>query len=74
MQRNRLPMFLDSASSTNLLSLYICRAENVLGRVTLMPCYIPPCPTVLETGLELQQIPVWGEATESGSMSSTSGC
>jgi hypothetical protein len=40
MQRNGVPMFFDSASSTNLPSLYICRAENVLGRVPLMPCYI----------------------------------
>jgi hypothetical protein len=31
-------MFFDSASS--LPSLYICRAENLLGRVPLMPCYI----------------------------------
>ncbi len=35
---------------------------------------IPPCPTALGTGLELLQIPAWGEATEAGSMSSTSGC
>jgi hypothetical protein len=84
MQRNEVPMFFKSASSTNLPSLYICRAENVLGRVPLMPCYIsgnthptlpagthiPPCracPTALGTGLELLQIPAWGEATEAGS-------
>jgi hypothetical protein len=33
---------------------------------------IPPCPTAptaLETGLELLQIPAWGQATEAGSMS-----
>jgi hypothetical protein len=35
---------------------------------------IPPCPTALGTGLELLQIPAWGEATEAGSISSTSGC
>jgi hypothetical protein len=40
MQHNGVPMFFDSASSTNLPSLYICRAENVLGRVPLMPFYI----------------------------------
>jgi hypothetical protein len=33
-------MFYDSASSTNLPSLYLCRAENVLGRVPLMPCFM----------------------------------
>jgi hypothetical protein len=33
-------MFFDSASSTILPSLYICRAENVLGRAPLMPYYI----------------------------------
>jgi len=42
MQSNGVPMFFDTASSTNLPSLYVCslRAENVLGRVPLMPCYI----------------------------------
>ena len=40
MQRKGVPIFFDSASSTNLPSLYICRTENVLGRVPLMPCYI----------------------------------
>jgi hypothetical protein len=40
MQSNGVPMFFDSASSTNLPSLYICRAEKVLGHVPLMPCYI----------------------------------
>ena len=40
MQRKEVPIFFDSASSTNLPSLYIYRAENVLGRVPLMPCYI----------------------------------
>jgi hypothetical protein len=34
----------------------------------------PPCPTAVGTGLELLQIPAWGEATEADSMSSTSGC
>jgi hypothetical protein len=39
--------------------------------------HIPPCPTAFGTGvtgLELMQIPAWGEATvmEAGSMSSTS--
>jgi hypothetical protein len=33
-------MLFYSASSTKLPSLYFCRAENVLGRVPLMPCYI----------------------------------
>ena len=40
MQRKEVPIFFDSASSTNLPSLYIYRDENVLGRVPLMPCYI----------------------------------
>jgi hypothetical protein len=37
---------------------------------------IPPCPTALGTGLELLQIPAWGETTEAGpqARSSTSGC
>ncbi len=39
---------------------------------------IPPCPTALGsklgTGLELLQIPAWGEAREAGSMSSITGC
>jgi hypothetical protein len=33
-------MFYDSASSTNLPSLYLCRAENVLGRVPMMQCFV----------------------------------
>jgi hypothetical protein len=33
-------MFSDSASSTNLPSLYLGRAENVLGRVPMMPCFV----------------------------------
>ena len=40
MKREGGPMFYDSASSTNLPSLYLCRAENVLGRVPLMPCCV----------------------------------
>ena len=40
MKREGVPMFFDSASSTNLPSLYLCRAENVLGRVPLMPCFV----------------------------------
>jgi hypothetical protein len=41
--------------------------------------HIQPCPTASAPGLELLQIPAWpgesrGEATEAGSMSSTSGC
>jgi hypothetical protein len=48
MQRNGVPMFFDSASSTNLPSLYLCRSCNVLGRVPLMPCYVRgnPHPTL----------------------------
>ena len=33
-------MFYDSASSTNLPSLYLCRAENVLGHVPMMLCFV----------------------------------
>ncbi len=40
MQRNGVPLFFDSANSTNLPSLHICRIGNVLGCVPLMPCYI----------------------------------
>jgi hypothetical protein len=40
MQRNGVPVFFDFASSTNLPSLYICKPENVLGRVPLMPFHI----------------------------------
>ena len=32
--------FPGDASSSKLPNLYLCRAENVLGRVPLMPCYI----------------------------------
>ena len=45
MQRNGVPMFFDSASSTNLPSLYLCKVGNVLGRVPLMPCYLRGNPT-----------------------------
>jgi hypothetical protein len=42
MKLEGVPMFYDSASSTNLPSLYLCRAasENVLGRVPMMPCFV----------------------------------
>jgi len=40
MQRNGVPMFDDTASSSNLPSLYICSAKNVLGRVPLLPCFV----------------------------------
>jgi hypothetical protein len=33
-------MFYDSASSTNLPSLYLYRAENVLGRVPMILCFL----------------------------------
>jgi hypothetical protein len=48
MQRNGVPMLFDSASSTNLPSLYLCRSCHVLGRVPLMPCYVRgnPHPTL----------------------------
>ena len=39
-QRNGVPMFYDTASSSNLPSLYICLARNVLGRVPLTPCFV----------------------------------
>ena len=56
-----IPMFYDTASSSNLPSLYICLARNVLGRVQLTPFFvrlckgtgIQPCPTSLETAREL---------------------
>lgn len=40
MQTQRVPMFYDSASSSSEPCLYLCPAENVLGRVPLMPCFI----------------------------------
>lgn len=40
MQRNGVPMMYDTASSSNLPSLYICPVSNVLGRVPLIPCFI----------------------------------
>jgi hypothetical protein len=53
--------------------------ENVLGRVPLMlglsaATHVQPCPTASASGLELLQILAWAEATEAGSMRSTSGC
>jgi hypothetical protein len=40
MKREGLPMFYDSAGSTNLPSLYLCRAENVLGHVPMMQGFV----------------------------------
>jgi hypothetical protein len=43
MKREGVPVFCDSASSTNLpgqASLYPCRAENVLGCVPMMQCFV----------------------------------
>ena len=40
MQRNRVPMFYATASSSNLPSLYICFARNVLGREPFTPCFV----------------------------------
>jgi hypothetical protein len=82
MKREGVPMFYHSASSTNLPSLYLCRAENVLGRVPMMQCRSalwleiarPPCPIDLATAMELLPIPARGGATEVGCTSSTSGC
>jgi hypothetical protein len=85
MQRNGVPMFLDSASSTNLPSLYTCRAENVtvLRHVPLMPCYVSsnahpkPAPLLRQWGwsyCRFQRGESRGEATAAGSTSSTSGC
>jgi hypothetical protein len=55
--------------------LYIT-AYTMVYTVVYISCNIPwpPCPTALGTGLELLQIPAWGEAMEAGSMSSTFGC
>ena len=36
-QRNEVPMLYDTASSSNLPSLYPCLARNVLGRVPHTP-------------------------------------
>ena len=41
MQRNGVPMFYDTASSSgNEPSLYLCPAGNVLGRVPMIPCFV----------------------------------
>ena len=42
MQRNGVPMFYNTASSSKLPALYICWAKNVLGRVLepLIPCFV----------------------------------
>ena len=40
MQREGVPMFYDSASSSALPSLYICPVKDVLGRVPLIPCFV----------------------------------
>ena len=39
-QRNGVPMLYDTASSSNLPSLYLCLARNVLGRAPLTPCFV----------------------------------
>jgi hypothetical protein len=40
MQREGVPMFYDSASSSALPCLYICPVKNVLGRVPMIPCFV----------------------------------
>ena len=41
MQRNGVPMFYDTASSSGIEpSLYLCLAGNVLGRVPMLPCFV----------------------------------
>ena len=70
MKREGVPMFYDSASSTNLPSLYLCRAENVLGRVPMMPCFVagnstPTLPHLfLATAMELLSLPALEGAVE----------
>ena len=39
-QRNGVPMLYNTASSSNLPSLYLCLARNVLGRAPLTPCFV----------------------------------
>jgi hypothetical protein len=64
------------------MSLYLCRAENVLGHVLMMLCFAagnskPTLPHRFgrtRTAMELLQIPARGGATEVGCSSSTSGC
>ena len=60
MQRNRVPMFYDTASSSNLPSLYICLARNVLGRVPLTSSFVQgnrtlTCPTALVPARDSEQ-------------------
>jgi hypothetical protein len=40
MQREGVPMFYDSASSSALPSLYISPVKNVMGHVPLIPCFV----------------------------------
>jgi hypothetical protein len=40
MKQEGVPMFYDSASITNLPSLYLCRSKNVLGRVPMRQCFV----------------------------------
>ena len=39
-QRNGVHMLYDAASSSNLPSLHLCLARNVLGRAPLKPCFV----------------------------------
>jgi hypothetical protein len=76
MKQEGVPMFYDSASSTNLPKFHQCRADNVLGRVPMMPCFV--------AGNSTPILPHWfgnseGAAADtsagrSNGTSSTSGC
>ena len=81
-QRNGMPimMLYDTARSSNLRSLYLCLARNVLGRLPLTPCFvrgkrIPTLPHSFgNRARELWLTAVLELATAAGFMRSTFGC
>ena len=78
-QCTRVPKFYNTASSSNLPSLYICMARNVLGRVPLTSCSVQGDRTpTLPSSFGNQQGAVAdsrnGVATAAGFMGSTFGC
>lgn len=67
MQREGVPMFYDSASSSALPSLYICPVKNVLGRVPLIPCFVEgnTCNTIPHRFARLGRSVLGGAAADS---------
>ena len=82
-QRNGVPLFYDTASSFNFPALYICWAKNVLGRVSMMQCFVsgkltgnrtPTFPNSFVGSQGQWLTAVKGQAMAAGFMSSTPGC